>query len=337
MVCSAADFSFLRRVFRASGQFLMALGVCFCACGETATPVDPFGPAAGTAVLVEGARELLPNAPRLRLTMVDVGQGDGMVLELPGGAVVALDGGPDRTGNYSNFVASLQRMDYVILSHSHSDHYTGLPSAVALLPKDCAARVYDPGYDRTDIGGYQYFKSVAGCRYSAIGAGMSLGIDADVAIAVVGADSIPYPSIDGTGINNTSLVTYVRYGNFTALFTGDEETEGEQRVFAAYKDMLRANVLKIGHHGSCNATGTSYLRAVHPDVALISAASANDFGHPHCQTLAKLRAQGTHWYRTDKNGSITVETDGQHYTVSVGRGLRDDADCPRNCAIPSDF
>lgn len=297
---------------------------------------DPFGGEAGTAKLVADTGQLDASKPHIRLTMVDVGQGDGFVLELPGGGVAAVDGGPDRTGSYSDFVAGLGRVDYVILSHPHSDHYTGLPSAIALLPGDCEARVFDPGYDRPDIGGYQYFKSVAGCRYRATGKGMSLSLDPMVATVVVGAADMPYPTTDGWGINNTSLVTYVRYGRFAILLGGDAQTDAEQQVYNDHM-VLRANVMKIGHHGSCNATASSYLKGVMPDVALISAGQANDFGHPHCQTLAKLKEQGAGWYRTDVNGQVTVESDGDRFAVTKSKGQASDPACPRPCGAPSDF
>ncbi len=307
------------------------------ACSQSAA-VDPLS-GAGTAVLVPGESDLSPGAPRLSLTMVDVGQGDGLVLQLPGGAVVAVDGGPTygSQSGYNDFLSrNIKRVDYALLSHAHSDHYTGLSDALALMPQDCTARAFDPGFDRPDIPGYQYWKTAAGCRYRATGKGMSLGLDPLVDISVLAAATAPYPTTDGWGINNTSLVTYIRFGRFAALLTGDSQTEAEKQVYADHMT-LPANVLKVGHHGSCNATGTSYLRAVAPTVALISAAAGNDFGHPHCQTLAKLKAQGTHFYRTDVNGTVTVQTDGEHFTVIASRGSADEPTCPRSCGSPSDF
>jgi beta-lactamase superfamily II metal-dependent hydrolase len=291
----------------------------------------------GTATLVSSPAELQAAVPWLTLTLVDVGQGDGMVLKMPAGNVVAIDGGPDRYGGYKNFLDAMQpRMDFVLLSHGHSDHYTGLQNAIGMLPGDCVARVFDPGYDRPDIPGYQYFRSIAGCRYAAIGSGMSLAFDPQVQVSVVGASEQPYPTTDGWGINNTSAITYLRYGRFAALFTGDAQTEAERKIVSD-KLPLRANVMKIGHHGSCNATATSLLKAVAPTVALISAANPNDFGHPHCQTIGKLAAQGTHWYRTDVNGTVVVQTDGERYAVTYARGNPDDPSCPRACASPTDF
>lgn len=324
------------RAFRRLWRILFTLVPLAAACEKApnAGPLD-IGPA-GTAKLVATEAELSPTAPRLKLTMVDVGQGDGMMLELPGGAKVAVDGGPDRYGAYKDMLDGMQRVDYVLLSHAHSDHYTGLGNAIALLPDDCDGRVYDPGLERPGITGYEYFRSASGCRYRSAGNGMSLAFDPQVEITVAGVDDMPYPSDDGWGINNTSMITYLRFGSFAAVFTGDAQTHAEERVVASYPT-LHANVMKIGHHGSCNSTGTTFLRSIKPEVALISAAQGNDFGHPHCQTLKKLEGQGTHWYRTDRNGTVTVITDGQSYTVTTTRGQKDDPVCPRSCADASDF
>ena len=307
--------------------------------GLSGTP--PVDGVPGTAQYVATAAALSPTAEHLKLTMVEVGQGDGFFVTFPDKTAVAIDGGPDRFAAYRDFVTATikegTRLQYVLLSHGHSDHYTGLTTAIDFLPKDCVARVFDPGYDRPDTPGYVSFKTAAGCRYQTLGKGMSLGLYPSVHLEVLNVASVPFPMVDGTGINNTSAVTYLRFGRFAALFTGDAQTEAERILVNERAGNLRANVLKVGHHGSCNATATSLLSAVAPQYALISAATPNDFGHPHCQTIGKLKTQGVHWLRADSNGGVTIETDGDKYTVTYARGSVDDPTCPRNCASPSDF
>lgn len=322
--------------FLAPCKVALLCGLLACDKSPTSDGQDPFSGDPGTAVQVQSESELDAATPKLTITMIDVGQGDGMILQMPSGAVVALDGGPDRAGNYQDAIRAYNQVDYIVLSHAHSDHYTGLGNALALLPADCDGRVYDPGYDRPDIPGYEYFRSVADCRYRGVGNGMTLNLDPQVPMEVVGVAENPYPSDDGWGINNTSMVTYLRYGKFAAVFTGDAQTEAEQKVVAAH-GVLKANVMKIGHHGSCNATGTTLLKTIKPDVALISAAKDNDFGHPHCQTLKKIAGQGSHWYRTDRNGKVSIISDGQRFVVTMEKGKADDPVCPRDCASPSDF
>lgn len=303
--------------------------------------VPPIEGAPGTAQLVDSTAELSPTAEHLQLTLVDVGQGDGMVLTLPDGTAAAIDGGPDRFAAYRDYISTAVkgglRLEAVLLSHGHSDHYTGLTTAIDWLPKDCGARVFDPGYDRPDIPGYQSFKAAAGCRYRTFGKGMSLSLFPSVRIEILSVTDTPFPMQDSSGINNTSAITYVRFGRFALLLMGDAETQAERLLWDEKKDSLRANVLKLGHHGSCNATATSLLAAVSPDYALIGVGRPNDFGHPHCQTLNKLKARGMHWLRSDSNGTITVETDGEKYAVRFATGSPDDTRCPRDCSGAPDF
>lgn len=298
------------------------------------TQTEPQGP----AVYVDNPAAIDP-VKTLSISMVDVGQGDGLVLVTPSGTVIALDGGPDRTGNYASFLAqkNITRVDYVILSHAHSDHYTGLGTPIAMLPKDCTPRVFDPGFDRPEVSGYTYIRSVAGCRYATLTQNQTLALDPAVELQVMGVAKAPFPENDSTGINNTSAVIRLRYGAFSMLFTGDAETEAEKNIHAQFGNSLQANVLKVGHHGSCNSTASTFLRAVAPSYALISAGNQNDFGHPHCQVVGKLRNAGVHFYRTDTNGNVTVTTDGKVFSVAAQKSAVDLGTCPRNCAFPTDF
>lgn len=314
------------------GRFLLLVGLFF---GCEAVQTTP-------GATVVDSPSMVDQAAALTIHMVDVGQGDGMLVKTPSGVVIAIDGGPDRSGSYADYIKKLgiTKIDYVILSHAHSDHYTGLGTAIGLLPKDCEARVFDPGLARPDITGYQYIRDTAGCRYRSLTLNQSLLLDPKLELSVMGVSDVPYPQNDGTGINNTSAVIKLRYGSFSMLFTGDAQTEAEKNLYMTFSMQLAANVLKIGHHGSCNATGTSLLKAVSPTYALISSGGPTDpnmFGHPHCQTLDKLRTSGVHYYRTDQNGDISVISDGKVFAITPTRGAVDVAACPRACAQPSDF
>jgi competence protein ComEC len=102
--------------------------------------------------------------------------------------------------------------------------------------------------------------------------------------------------------------------------------------------LLPSTVLKAGHHGSCTASGNSYLNLVAPQYVLMSMSAGNSYGMPHCQTMAKLKARpNLHWARTDENGGITVASDGSRYAVSLTRGKSNIDSCPRDCATPLDF
>lgn len=278
---------------------------------------------------------------RLRVTMVDVGQGDGLLIQFPNGRAMAVDGGPDKN-RYLRYLQDhgIGRLDFVVLTHAHADHYTGLTPALALLPGDCQHRVFDPGYDRMDAAGYPAFRDAAGCRYQGTGIGQSLLADPQVEVSVLSAYGTPFPGSDNHGVNNTSVVLRLRYRGFSMLLEGDAEMQAEQAEWTKDPAGLRADVLKMGHHGSCTASGTSFLKAVAPRVLLMSLGGGNNYGMPHCQTMAKLqplRAAGARWYRTDVNGSVTVESDGAGYTVQAEKGPDSVADCPRDCSGPLDF
>ena len=292
------------------------------------------------AIRVADESALNPKAAKLKITMVDVGQGDALLIRFPSGKVMVVDGGPD-TRTLSNYLTAqgITAIDYAVLSHAHGDHYTGLTPTLAKLPKDCTARVFDPGYNRSDTTGYTNFRSAAGCHYQAVHIGETLWLDPQVEVTVLSAHSSRYGSSDDShGINNTSAVVRLRYGRFSMLLEGDAEQAAEQSTLMAERALLRSTVLKAGHHGSCTATATSYLGAIDPQYVLISVGAGNSYGLPNCQTMRKLRARrALRWARTDENGTVTITSDGSAYAVGRERGAESIDTCPRDCASPSDF
>jgi competence protein ComEC len=315
-----------------------------CSCGPDPLDAPPADEDEISAAARPDARlvasESALRRPLLRITAFDVGQGDGLLVQFPGGATLAIDGGPDDE-TFAEYLGrqGIGHLDVMVLSHAHDDHYRGLPAAMALLPGDCGRRVLDPGY-ASDKQGYQAFRAAAGCRYRALTAGQRLYLDPAVEVQVLHATRRLDPEDDSHGVNNTSVVLRIRYGRFSMLLTGDAEVEAERELWQAQGFALRSTVLKAGHHGSCNASATTFLKAVRPQYVLISAGRGNSYGLPHCQTvrkLAGLRAQGTRWARTDVNGTLSVATDGSSYTIRTSRGRDSQTTCPRECADPQDF
>jgi competence protein ComEC len=254
----------------------------------------------------------------LALHFLDVGQGDGAVLRTPAGRWVVIDAGPRRDQNDAGrrvvvpFLASnrVRELAMVIVSHAHSDHLGGVPSVLeryrANLVLEPGARVAEPLYSSfLDELAAEAIQWHAGRR------GERVVLDG-VAFTVLHPDPL-WPGW-GEDVNEDSLVLLVEYGAFQALFAGDAgfPAETEMRGRARAVDLL-----KVGHHGSRGSTGDEWLDSLRPRVAMISV-GRNTYGHPSAQTLARLRSRRIEVWRTDRDGVITVATDGQRMTVRSG-------------------
>jgi competence protein ComEC len=244
-----------------------------------------------------------------RVTMIDVGQGDAILLQPPGGRNILIDTGPPpRDGSaWGTSVVPLlkrlgvRRLDAVIISHMHDDHAGGLPYVLKackvdqlLLDPVAARSIGMPSVD-TPLVIRKGFR------------GLTLG-DSVYRIYVVAPDSLA----DSTGnANRLSLVIKVQFGGVAMLFTGDAEQGEESNLIARYGRFLECSVLKIGHHGSSAGTSDLFLRAVKPEYALISVGRTNRFGHPAKSTLQRLQAAGVEVLRTDESGAIVLASDGK--------------------------
>lgn len=118
--------------------------------------------------------------------------------------------------------------------------------------------------------------------------------------------------------NNNSIVGRLTYGSFSMLFTGDAEKE-EEATILKQGGALKSDVLKVGHHGSRTSSSPAFLKAVSPKDAFISCGQGNDYGHPHKVTLQKLEKAKINIYRTDRNGTVTLTTDGSKYQITKER------------------
>ncbi len=117
-------------------------------------------------------------------------------------------------------------------------------------------------------------------------------------------------------LNNYSAVIKIQYGNTSFLLTGDAGTESEQQMLVSGTN-LKADVLKVGHHGSNSSTTSSFIKAVSPKYAVISCGAGNQYGHPHQEVLSRLSSAGVKIYRTDTNGTVIFTSDGKTLTVKT--------------------
>jgi competence protein ComEC len=266
-------------------------------------------------------------APRglLRITVLDVGQGDSVLVDLPDGGAILVDGG-GMVGSPVDLGARVvqpvlrarrrDRLDAVVLTHPHPDHFGGLASTVPLVE---VGALWDTGQGESLGAGPVYAGLLAGARARGIPVlrpGDLCGAPHHAGGATVEVLA-PCPEFDpDASANDSSFVLRISYGDRTALLVGDAEEEEEHTLLALDPRALRADFLKVGHHGSRTSSSPAFLAAVHPAVAAISTGVRNRFGHPSPLTLAALQAQGIEALRTDRGGAIVWETDGSDVRVT---------------------
>jgi competence protein ComEC len=257
-----------------------------------------------------------------RLVMLDIGQGDAILVESRGGARLLVDGGPDPDRLLLELDARIppwdRRIDLVVLTHPHEDHVAGL---VRVLERYRVGRVFEPGM-RGQSPGWEAWDAALqhGPPRATLAAGATLRLD-EVALEVVWPRApVPRsPPSTGRGINDVSVVLLGEANGRRFLLTGDAEDDVDPGLLAL--GLPRLDVLKVAHHGSATATSGALLDVTRPALALISVGAGNDYGHPAPSTVERLREHGARVMRTDQEGSIAVELrpDGLRVTSSGPR------------------
>lgn len=275
-------------------------------------------PQGGTA---GGGAPIAPGSVRLRVTFLDIGQGDAALLESADGHAAMIDTGPPE-GRPHLREALAQRnvraLDWLILTHPHLDHIGG---ASDLLGNVRVAQVIDPGFPHP-IATYDRLLAriqELGITFVRAQTGGALALGAGAQLEVLQPHQ---PFISGTrsDVNSNSVVARVTAGNVRVLFTGDSERETEERLLRENAGQLQADVLKVAHHGSRYASTPEFLAAVSPRYAVISCGQDNDYGHPHAETLQSLAQRQIAFFRTDLQGDVTLTTDGAQIAFATARG-----------------
>ncbi|MBQ8589726.1 MAG: MBL fold metallo-hydrolase [Firmicutes bacterium] len=252
-----------------------------------------------------------PENSTFSVRFIDVGQADSALVECDGHYML-IDGGnvDDSRLIYSVLKdTGVSKLDLIVGSHPHEDHIGGLAGALNYADADlvlCSSTNYD-----TEA--FRNFKKYAelnggGIKVPSVGDVFMLG---SARVEILGLNAT-----NGQGENNDSIVLKITYGETSFLFCGDAEREAEQLILDSGAD-LSATVLKVGHHGSNDSTTYPFLREIMPEYAVISVGKENSYGHPHENTLSRLRDADVTVYRTDLHGDIICVSDGESVTFTV--------------------
>jgi len=255
----------------------------------------------------------------LRLIFVNVGQGDGCLVQLPDGNNILIDGGENRPWFNAgerylkpllNYFA-IRRIKYVIATHAHTDHFGGFLTVLRQFKVDTL--VVNTYPDKTKS--YLQLLALAkqnGIPIKTVKRGQMLNAGQRLRCYILH----PYGSFsklkkhNGSEVNNSSVVLKLSFGQTAFLFTGDAQKQAEQAL-QSYGPFLHSSVLKVGHHGSSTSTSEDFLNLVTPQFAVISVGKQNKFGHPSKIILSRLGYKKIPVLRTDHFGAIIFESNGQ--------------------------
>lgn len=274
--------------------------------------------AGGQALQAPDVGEPQPITPPLRAPraldtyFINVWQGDSEYIELPNGKTALIDGGPaNPAGSGDPLVAQfltqhgITHLDYVVLTHPHADHFTGLKYVFDHVKVD---NFYDTREENPGAATLKALRDEIANNHTTVvtypAADDTLDWDpGEVQVKVLNSCSTPGQSTVGQVLNDCSIVLKLTYQNSSILFTGDIQSDVEARLVSRYGADLQADVLKVGHHGSATASNTPFLNMVKPRYAYIEVGAHNNFGHPTQAALSRLQAAGAKIFRTDLDGT----------------------------------
>ena len=248
----------------------------------------------------------------LEVHFIDVGQGDSIFIELPNGQSMLIDAGDSGNGSQVlSYVKKLgyTKLDYVVATHPHADHIGGMTTIINGID---IGRFYMPKKEHTT----KTFENMIDALTNN---------NVDVYIAKAGVDILNQDGLSVNllepvsssyaDLNNFSAVVMLKYNNNSFLFMGDAEALAEGQLSS-----VKADVLKIGHHGSDSSASSSFLSKVSPKYAVISVGAGNSYGHPADTTITKLKNAGINTYRTDQLGTIIFTSNGSSISVDKEPG-----------------
>lgn len=305
-----------RREIKVSLVALCLALLLIAGCGAAPAAASPVPSASPSQTAPTPSAATLPDGSSFSVHFIDVGQADAALVECDGHYML-IDGGNRGDSDIIYTVlkkAGAEKLDIVVGTHAHEDHIGGLPGAFSYGEAElglCPVTDYDSGV-------FETFKEYAeekggGLTVPEVGDEYDLG---SAKVEILGLNA-------GEDTNDSSIILMIRYGETSFLFTGDAEREAEQAVLDSGAE-LKADVLKVGHHGSDTSTGYPFLREVMPEYAVISVGEGNSYEHPEENTLSRLRDADCRILRTDLNGDIIISSDGKELTVTTDKSASEE-------------
>lgn len=267
----------------------------------------------------ETSKDILLPTEEVQIHMLDIGQGDSILIQGNGKNILVDTGPPSSKQKLLEKLKKykVEKIDLLIITHAHSDHNGNVLAVLNALPVDLVME--SPALTASPIVKKYYslmkekkipLKIPKAGEFYEISEGSNLEF-----LTPLGSFA------DSENVNNSSLVFILSSGKVKVLFTGDAESQVEKELVRLYGNKLESQILKSLHHGSRTSSSDLFIKMVHPQISLISLGVGNDYGHPHKEVLNRYQKYGVGVYRTDIQGDITVSIkDGQYKVANEKEG-----------------
>ncbi len=251
----------------------------------------------------------------LSVHIIDVGQGDSILIKTPLGKNILVDGGDEKSDNIvSNYLKKnkVKVIDILIATHFDSDHTGGLDNIIKDFP---VKKVYAPNHTTNSNSFDNFINSLESknIKLDSLSKNDTINLEKNININVLS------PSFISENKNENSIVFSLDYINKSFLFTGDMEKSNEIEVINSY-DLEEIDFLKVAHHGSYTSSTDEFIKEVSPDISVISCGYKNRYGHPHKSVLDTLKKYDSLIYRTDISGDLVFYSDG--YTIYTKKNYK---------------
>ena len=271
-------------------------------------------------MLEENESSFIPREDDLVVHFIDVGQGDSTLIDFPNGEYALIDGGPrsssDKVLDYLK-KNNIKKIDYMIATHPHEDHIGGLPTVLKNIE---VGKVYMPERTATTNIFETLLKTIKN-------KGLKINI-AKAGDTIIDEDGLTFKFLapvrtDYDNTNDFSIVSRVDYGKNSVIVMGDAEAKAENDIINSGAK-LKADVLRVGHHGSSTSSTREFLAEVKAKDYVMSLGTDNSYGHPHRETMDNISLENGNIYRTDEMGDIVMISDGNNISFDKDASLVED-------------